>query len=208
MPDMRLAAAFLVAVTTLAIATPGARADGDPASDYLLGQNMFLPFDAKIPAAKSKQLAELLANADRAGFRIRVAIISTRYDLGSVTVLYRKPQKYAEFLGAEIFFAYRGRLLVVMPNGYGYSIGGKRAPGAALNGLASAGQNPARLVSGAVTAVQRLAAANGVRLGLPRPSSGGSTTRDRIIIVTIAVTSFALVGSWILVRRLRASRET
>ena len=33
------------------IAVPAAHADGDPASDYLLSQSTFLPFDAKIPKA-------------------------------------------------------------------------------------------------------------------------------------------------------------
>ena len=40
-----------------------------------------------------------------------------------------KPRTYAKFLGAEIAFAYRGRLLTVMSNGYGISQnGGKRVP--------------------------------------------------------------------------------
>ena len=203
----RLVAASLAIAAIVALAPPVARADGDPASDYLLGQSVFLPFDAQIPAAKSTQLARLLANADRAGFRIRVAVIKTRYDLGSATVLYDKPQKYAEFLGAELYFAYRGRLLVVMPNGYGYSIGGKAAPLGALAGLAPPGPQGRELVSSAVTAVQRLAAEKGVRVHSPLPVSGGRTTRDRIIIVAIALTSFALVGSWMLFRRLRATRR-
>ena len=40
-------------------------------------------------------------------------------------VLFRKPQRYADFLGQEIIYFYRGPLLVVMPNGYGIFQSGK-----------------------------------------------------------------------------------
>jgi hypothetical protein len=200
-------AAALAAAAIAWITTPAAWADGDPASDYLLVQNAFLPFDAKIPPAKANQLTQLLANAAKAGFRIRVAVIKTRYDLGSVTVLYNKPHKYAEFLGSEIYFVYRDRLLVVMPNGYGYSKGGKPLPSGPLAGLSAPGQDATELVSSAITAVQRLAAASGVKLSIPRASGGHSTTSDRIKIIAIALTVGALAGSWVLIHRLRASRR-
>ncbi len=178
-------------------------ADGDPASDYLLGQSVFLPFDAKIPAQKSKQLIQLVANANKAGFHVRVAVIATRYDLGSVTALYLKPQKYAEFLGAEIFFVYRGALLVVMPNGYGYSKGGKSLSPGPLTQLPHPGPQATTLVTGATTAIQKLAAGKGIRLDLPRAAGGNQTTRDRVIIIAVALTALALVGAWMFVRRLR-----
>jgi hypothetical protein len=205
---MRILALVSTVVMLAAIAPPLAEADGDPASDYLLGQNVFLPFDAKIPAAKAKQLTQLIANAGHAGFRIRVAVIATRYDLGSVTALFLKPQRYAEFLGAEIYFAYRGRLLVVMANGYGYSKAGKPLAPGPLARLTPPGAQPTALVSSASTAVQRLAAASGVHLGLPRPTGGNQTTRDRIIIIAVALTAVALAGAWMLIRRLRPARGT
>ena len=202
-----MATALLVA-TIGAWAPPFAAADGDPASDYLLGQSVFLPFDAKIPAAKARQLTQLVANANRSGLRIRVAVIATRYDLGSVTALYLKPQKYAEFLGAEIFFAYRGPLLVVMANGYGYAKGGKPVARRALGGLAAPGPQATALLSAATTAVQRLAAANGIHIALPHSFGHSQTTHDRVIIIAIALTAIALVGAWMFVRRLRRPRPT
>jgi hypothetical protein len=202
----RFAAAVLTAAAAAAIVAPIARSDGDPASDYLLGQNLFLPFDAKIPAAQSRQLAQLVSNAGRAGFRIRVAIISTRYDLGSVTALYLKPQKYAEFLGTELTFVYRKPLLVVMPNGYGYSKGGKPLPRTALAGLPAPGQNGPKLVSGAITAVQRLAAASGIKVSAPPALDGNATNSDRIKIAAIILTVGALAGAWMLIRGLRRGR--
>ena len=38
----------------LAVVAPAARADGDPASDYLITRQMFLPFNAKIPESRSR----------------------------------------------------------------------------------------------------------------------------------------------------------
>jgi hypothetical protein len=199
----------LVAVTVLAALAPAvANADGDPASDYLLVQNVFLPFDVKIPAAKGNQLAQLVANAKRAGFRIRVAVIGTRYDLGSVPVLYGKPQRYAEFLGMEIRFVYHGRLLVVMPNGFGYSVAGKPAPAGALAGLAPPGRDAVRLVDGAMTALRRLAAADGVHLAVPRVKPAQSENRDRIIIAAAVLTGGGVFCAWFVFRRLRAARAT
>jgi hypothetical protein len=173
----------------------------------LLAQKVFLPFDAKIPTAKAQQLTQLVDNANRAGFPIRVAVIATRVDLGSVTSLWAQPHKYAEFLGSEITFVYRGRLLVVMGNGYGYSKNGKTLPPGPLAKLPPPGPQPAALVSGATTAVQRLAAANGVRLALPHPKSKDSTTRDRIIIIAAALTAVALIGAATAARRVRRSQR-
>lgn len=205
---MKLFAASLAAAALVALLPAHASADGDPASDYLLGQNVFLPFDVKIPPAKSSQLTQLLANAKRAGFPIRVAVIGTRYDMGSVTVLYGKPKQYARFLGTELKFIYRGRLLVVMPNGFGYSVGGRSEPSSPIAGLAPPGHDGTRLAGGAITAVQRLAAAEGVRLALPKAKPMHSANRDRVIIAAVALTGVALVGGLMLVRRLRVPSTT
>jgi hypothetical protein len=205
---VKLLSLTLTVAVIAAVAPQLAAADGDPASDYLLGQSVFLPFDAKIPSAKAKELTELVTAANHSGFRIRVAVIATRYDLGSVTALWLKPQKYAEFLGAEIYFVYRDRLLVAMANGYGYSKGGKPLPPGPLAKLPTPGPQATALVTSASTAVQRLAAASGVHLDLPHPSGNNQTTRDRIIIIAVALTAVALVGAWILLRRLRRARST
>src|SRR5439155_11165503 len=122
--------AVAVAAACLAGLAPGlARADGDPASDYLLSQDVFVPFDAKIPSASAGRLSRLLQEAKTHGYPIKVALITTPFDLGAVTPLWGQPQRYAQFLGQELYFVYRGRLLVVMPNGYGISRAGKPVPG-------------------------------------------------------------------------------
>ena len=107
-----LAVAFAVHAAT-------ARADGDPASDVLATQALFLPQDADVPAAQAAQLGSLLRAAAYAGYPIRVALIASASDLGSVTELWRKPQTYARFLGQELGLVYKGPLVVVMPNGVG-----------------------------------------------------------------------------------------
>jgi hypothetical protein len=97
-----IAAVLVVAL----LAAPIARADGDPASDYLLGQPTFVPPDDGVPKAYADQLNATVAEAKARGYTIRVALIGTRYDMGSVTVLYREPKRYARFLGQELFLVY------------------------------------------------------------------------------------------------------
>jgi hypothetical protein len=162
-----LRALALLAILALAggFLAATARADGDPASDVLVTQQLFLPQDAGLPTAQQAQLAALLREAGRDGLPIRVALIASPADLGSVTALWRQPQNYARFLGQELAFTYHGPLLVVMPNGYGFT-----GP-AADRRAAVAGAQPSSggLGSAALTAVQRLAAASGHRL--PRPNA-------------------------------------
>ena len=109
-----------LAALALALAVPAALADGDPASDYLLSRSTFLsPFDGHIPAAEQAAINAMLASAKEKGFPLRVALIVTPYDLGSVPILFDKPKTYAKFLGEEDFYYWKDELLVVMPNGYG-----------------------------------------------------------------------------------------
>jgi hypothetical protein len=39
-----------------------------------------------------------------------------------VSALWRHPETYARFLGAELALVYRGTVMVVMPNGYGLDV--------------------------------------------------------------------------------------
>ncbi len=109
-----------LAALALALAVPAALADGDPASDYLLSGPSFLsPYDGHIPAAEQAAINAMLASAKAKGFPIRLAVIVTPYDLGSVPILFDKPKIYAKFLGEEDYYYWKDELLVVMPNGYG-----------------------------------------------------------------------------------------
>jgi hypothetical protein len=80
---------------------------------------VFLPY-AKPSADATTQLTTAVTTAGKAGYRIKVAVISSVQDLGAVPSLFGKPQLYARFLGTELRAFYTGRLLVVMPQGFGF----------------------------------------------------------------------------------------
>ena len=191
---------LLLAALALLIAPASARANGDPASDYLLIQSVFLPFNAKVDSDVTKRLSNVIAEAKDAKFPIKVAVIGTRYDLGTAFSLYNKAQRYSEFLGLELSFQYRDRLLVVMPNGYGFSINGKpnQAGINVVGKLPPPGKDATKQVEGAITAIRRLAAASGIVLS---SGGGGSETRDRIVIAAGAVALVALLAAIVFYRR-------
>ncbi len=165
----------LLTIAVLAAGTQAARADGDPGSDVLVYQPLFLTADAGVSVNEQVRLSELLQAASRSGFPIRVAIIARQTDLGAVTALWRKPRAYARFLGLELSLAYTGRLLVLMPNGFGFNWPGHPATTAYLSlsriSIATGGGGLADAVQ---AAVKSLAAADGVKLSLPARSSGAA----------------------------------
>jgi len=114
----RLVLAVLVCAAITGFAAPVVRADGDPASDVLYFQDVFLPYVAPSTTVAA-QLTSTVAAANKAGFRIKVAVIGTAQDLGSVPSLFNQPTIYAHFLGVELRQFYTQRLLVVMPSGFG-----------------------------------------------------------------------------------------
>ena len=209
-PGRRLTAA-ISALALVAVCWPAAAlADGDPASDVLTSQPLFLPSDAGVPAAQQAQLTALLAAAQRSGYPIRVALIASKSDLGSVTGLWRSPQNYAKFLGQELSLVDQRPLLVVMPNGFGLS--GPAQPVArgesALRGISiSAGGGG--LATAALTAVQRLSAAAGHRLTTPQGSAprGSSSSPSVISWVVFAAGGAMIVAAWTASLRARPLRR-
>ena len=195
---MRRWIALLLALA--ALLPTAARADGDPASDVLYTGFVFFPFDVKFDSKVQSQLNELAVSSKDAGIPIKVALIANRNDLGSVGALWLKPQQYAKFLAAELAFLYKGRLVVVMPNGFGFWNAGKPvAKEVALLKTIPVRAGPNGLASSALTAVRRLAAHAGHPLRTPK-ANGGSKTRDRILIAGAAAVLLAL---WALAFRFR-----
>ncbi len=199
----QLAAVLLAVAATLGWAPVPARADGDPASDVLATQTLYLPQDAGVPAARQAQLGALLSDAARAGYRIRVAVVASPADLGSVTALWRQPQNYARFLGQELGLVYRGPLLVVMPDGYGlyHAAATRLAPPAA-----------AQLGTAAIGAVERLAAAGGHDVALPPARAASAAEASSAIpwlvfAIGIALIALAWAGS-LRARPLRQARSS
>jgi hypothetical protein len=186
------------------VVIPAAHADGDPASDYLLELQSFVPPDAGFSNGDKQRLTELLTGARQGtpipgaspvGYTIRVAVIASPYDLGSVTILDKKPQQYAHFLSQELRFVYKKRLLVVMANGYGIARNGtpdpteqrvldRLPPPSAAHGSALAAATERAVRALATNAGVRIAA---VSLPAPPSSSGNTTIRDRIVIAAVAL---------------------
>jgi hypothetical protein len=166
----------LAVAVALAVAPAPALADGDPASDVLLLQDIYLPYAPGVPAQLGKAITNLLKTTRKAGFPLKVAIIATPQDLGAVPQFFGKPQSYAPFLQREIAFNTRKPLLVVMAAGYGAAalpVGTDTA----LQGLqAPAPGSGDALGRSAVEAILRRAKAGGHPVPAPKlpAASGGS----------------------------------
>jgi len=189
-------AGMLVVALGWAGFVPVARGDGDPASDFLLTQQAFFTSETTAESPPQRELLSLLRAAQLARFPIRVAIISSEYDLGSITALWRKPRLYARFLGIELSATRNQRLLVVMPNGFGFDWPG-HSHAAAYGVLAQVPIGPRSdgLATAAQTAVRRLASAAGVRLTpaadrAARPGGGGSIW----IWLAVAIAAATAIG--------------
>ena len=172
--------AMVIVVVAVAGRVGPALADGDPASDYLVGANVALPF----PVPSAQVSAALLAQVESvyaAGYRIKVAVIATRSDLGSITSLMGRPTEYAHFLGVELSSIYVGPLLIVMPSGFGIYDGGgsTAAEQRILAGIRVHGSRPDDLTRAATTAVALLLKAGALEskdhlapIAYPQPSLG------------------------------------
>jgi cytochrome oxidase Cu insertion factor (SCO1/SenC/PrrC family)/thiol-disulfide isomerase/thioredoxin len=159
---MRRLALFAAALVCL-LAPSVAVADGDPGSDVLLAQNLFASSSAGLTVPQQLQLGTLLKDTATLGAPVRVAIIAHRSDLGVDTPLWGDPQGYSAYLASELSLTYSGRLLVVMPNGYGFYWYGHdatiKAVAAQLQKLPAPGRS---LVSGTVNAVRAAELDSGV----------------------------------------------
>jgi hypothetical protein len=173
--------ALLVAAAAALLAVPPARANGDPASDVLLTQKVFFPFDATLPDSDREALQKTVDDANARGYTIRVALIPFTSDLGTAVSLWRHPQDYSKFLGSELAFVYANRLLIAQPSGFGFYNHGKPvAKEQRVLAKVAVGKTPAELTKSATAAVRALAAADGI--ALPATKTKSTATRDRLII--------------------------
>jgi hypothetical protein len=206
---MRLAIATILAVTLLAamIAPAGALADGDPASDVLIGESVFYPYSPAVSAALQKQLNAETAAASRVHFPIKVALIAAPTDLGAIPTLFGKPQQYAAFLEQEIsFLNVEPLLLVVMPDGYGVQHLGLAATRDAATLKRPASARAVDLARAAIVAVPRLAAAAGHPIA-GDSSGSGATGPSRVLAAgLLAAAAIAIAAGIRLRRRASASR--
>jgi hypothetical protein len=185
--------ALLIAAVAALLAVPAAQANGDPASDVLITQQVFIPFEAPISTSAKDELIKTVAAANDRGYKIRVAVIAFTGDLGTAVSLWRHPQSYSKFLGSELAFVYSNRLLISMPSGFGFYRGRKPvAKEQAVVVKIPPGKTPTELTESTTKAVRALAAADGVVL--PKISSGGGHDwRDRLIIAGVALLGLLVI---------------
>lgn len=207
------AGALLALLLTIVFGvTPSpARADGDPASDVLVNQSLFLPADAAIPVRAQQGLVALLDVARHKGVPIRVAIISSPADLGAVSALFDRPRAYVRFLGTELSLAGPPRLLVVMPDGVGFFSPGHLPT--AIDDVVTrihVGRSGSALAGAAQAAVMFVAQAAHVHLVAPGRAAGARldvptpwrATTDRVFgVIIIAALAAACAGLVTVTRR-------
>jgi hypothetical protein len=205
----RLPHALIAALLATLLFAAAAFADGDPASDTLLGQNVFYPYSPTAVSAQRTLNAETAA-AKKAGVPIKVALIQAPTDLGVIPSLFGKPQQYADFLDQEISFKGKQLLLVVMANGYGT----EGLPPAATKAAAAlrppAGKSSTDLAQAAIVAVDKLADAAGHPIkgvpGLPGSSSAGGGSSTTPIVIGLIVAALLVTGAVLVLRRRQAVR--
>lgn len=204
-----------ICTVTLALVTLGApaasRADGDPASDVLLGENVFYPYSPAVSGPVQKSLNATTAAAKRSGFPIKVALIASPVDLGVIPDLFNKPQKYAAFLDQEISFRGKQPLLVVMPAGYGVQGLSPKATSAVATLPKPASKQGDALATAAQSAVRKLAEVSGHPISAASQSGssssssdGGSSSSTLVIILAVAAVLAAGGLAAITLRRRRA----
>jgi hypothetical protein len=197
-------AAAAAAVLVSMFLVRDALADGDPASDYLISQQGFLPLSEDVPLAQAGAFTRLLDDAKQKGFPLKVAIIAKPLDLGAVPSLFGSPQRYASFLGQEDYYFFKDELLVVMPQGYGlYKHSGvPHVDRKVIARLPPPETNKAdELVAAATRAVHALAARRGMTL-TSESASAHNPWRDRLeIIAGVLVLTALAVGVRAFVRR-------
>jgi hypothetical protein len=201
---IRLAKLVAVLVAALLLMPTVTLADGDPASDVLLGENVFYPYMPQVSGALQKTLNAEAAAAARAHFPLKVALIASPVDLGVIPYMFGKPQMYADFLDQEISFEGKQALLVVMWDGFGVQGLAAPAKAAALSLRKPAGKTSDDLASAAITAVATLARAAGhpvaaVAAGAGGDASSGTATTTIVLIALVA----AAVGTSIAIAVIR-----
>ena len=200
---------FLLIALLVALALPGAaRANGDPASDVLPFQQVFLPYEAPISGSAANRLKKTVAAANDEGYKVRVAVIPFTGDLGTAVSLWRHPQLYSKFLAKEIAFSYTGRTLIAMPSGFGIYNGDRPVTKElqALKGI-KPGTTPTGLTESSADAVRAMAAADGVTV--PK-TFGSSATHDRLVLgaALLALVVVLLVPVGFLRRRGRGGGQS
>lgn len=197
--------ALVAAAAATLVAVPLARANGDPASDVLITNQVYIGPEVPISNSDRDALTKTVAAANERGYSIRVALIPFTSDLGTAVSLWGHPQDYAKFLGSELAFVYTKPLLIAMPSGFGvYHRNKPVAKEQRVVARVPPGKTPAAVAQQTMKAVRALAAAKGVDVPVSS-GGGGSDWRDRLIVgaAGLAILLIILVPG----RRLKRGRS-
>jgi hypothetical protein len=193
----------LLDLTSMSYRATPSWADGDPASDVLLAQDAFYPYQPRVSPALEAAMEKALHAAARAGgLGMKVAIIGAPEELGLVPKFFGHPQAYAQFLDREISFNRQQPLLVVMPAGFGV------IPANLAKGLAgvpvSAEQRSYGLTRSAILAVVALARVQGHPIATPAISQASSSSSPPGLLVFGLPAVLLAVAGLVVMRRGRS----
>ena len=207
----RVLATAIATFVVMSLLATAAGADGDPASDVLLGESVFYPYQPVVSESIKTRLNAELAAAGNGGLAVKVALIASRDDLGAIPDLFGKPQQYARFLDQEISFQKKQPLLVVMAAGYGIDgLGAKAKQAIAALPKPRSGVSD-DLARAAIAAVPRIVTASGYSLkiqaqGSSSNSSGGSSRTTIVLILALAALAVAAALAILRLRQAAARR--
>jgi hypothetical protein len=203
---MRVLAAVVVCAAFAALPA-GAGADGDPASDVLLAQEVFYPYQPRVSASLEATMSRTLREAAARGVHLKVAIILEQYELGLVPQFYEHPQAYADFLDREISFNHVQPLLTVMRAGFGLAAAG---PASALAGVrVDRSQRSYGLTRSAILAVVALARADGHPIPAPSiPAESGGAGSTPLLLAFGVPIALLVLGGFLVARRGRRPRAS
>lgn len=186
--------ACTIACLGLLVAPQSAFADADPASDVLTLQDVYLPYKPAVSQPLANALTAFTKDTARAGYQLKIAVISGPNDLGAVPDFFGRPQKYADFLGQEIAFNAKRPLLVVMPAGVGLHDVAPAAAAAARKVDVPSDADGDELARVALRAGEKLVTAAGHPVKAPDVAGGGSKATSPLLVFGAPVVLVALAG--------------
>jgi hypothetical protein len=164
----RACLAVALAATCVTAFAGVASADIDPASDVLLQQDYFVPYEPAVCTEEKNALDAATKKAKAAGYQLKVAIIASQIDLGGAPEFFGHPAPYAKFLGRELVtFGPHGQLknrvhlITVMPQGWGLFQVDPRANSVVQSIKIPSGADSSALARAAIRAVPKVATAAG-----------------------------------------------
>jgi hypothetical protein len=198
----RLLGAVVLSAALVAGIVGIAQADIDPASDVLLVQDFFVPYQPQVCSEMKDALGKATKRSKAGGYPLKLALIASPSDLGGAPQLFGQPQTYAKFLGHELELAGHGvgrpvqnrPVVVVMPQGFGLYHVDPRATHAADSVRIPKGGDPTALARAALVALPKITAAAGhptAAVAIPSGCSHTSSGSAALFLAPLAVLAVA-----------------